>query len=96
MTGKYLVLFVILSISFMKLNCYSLSANVITHEETNTSDKNLRILVIGDSIDRCMVQDWCLHNLGNLLNDQSVATTNFSAPHSIKYLFKHFGRRGYV
>jgi len=93
MTGEYLVLFILMSLLyFMQSN--SLSSNVSFHEEANTSDDNLRILVIGDSIDRCMVQDWCLHNLGNLLTDQSVATTNFSAPHSIKDVFKHFGRRG--
>ena len=63
--------------------------------DANTSDDYLRILVIGDSLDRCMVQDWCLHYLGTLLTDQSVATTNFSSPHSIKYMFKSFGRRGY-
>lgn len=60
------------------------------------ADNYLRVLIVGDSVNRCMVQDWCSKYSGTLLMDHSTDSTNFSTPYPVSYYFKRFGKRGYL
>jgi hypothetical protein len=54
----------------------------------------VRILFIGDSLDRYLVQDWCSHNNGTIFMENSMSTPSTSTQSTtVHEIFKVFGRR---
>ena len=53
------------------------------------SSRALRVMVIGDSVDRYMVSDWCVENNGILYTDKTMnkftALNELMSPHSRRF-----------
>jgi hypothetical protein len=68
----------------------------LVHAIISQSDRNngtTRLLIIGDSVHRYMVEDWCSFYGGTLYNDGMNLSTNASFPFTMKGIFKKHPRR---
>lgn len=60
----------------------------------NHSESYASLLVLGDSVDRYMVKDWCKHKLGHILTERSHERSNASLnTDTVHELLKPYGMR---
>lgn len=52
-----------------------------------------KVIIIGDSVDRIMVEEWCLHYNGNLFKDIGSAVTNHSSSSTLQLAVDRYRRR---
>src|SRR5687767_7475922 len=57
-----------------------------------TAPKYLRLLIIGDSVDRLLVNDWCSAYNANIHLETSPHPTNHSS-HTVHKVFEPFNKR---
>jgi hypothetical protein len=56
--------------------------------KTDCSEEYLRLLVIGDSVDRYMIQDWCKYNNGHMHFEASNYKTNHTNGLTVREIFE--------